>query len=154
MSPADEFVEDFVGADRALKRLALQRVRDVDLWQAPWVRAGEDSSVARERADRSDLRYPLLVDEDERPLAWLDEHDLRGGTVPSRRDEHLVTVEADDILRDALADLLQHGVQYGVVVEPGGRTAGILSVDLIAQVLEHESETHAAEGVPPSSDLV
>ena len=32
MSPADEFVEDFVGADRALKRLALMRVADIDLW--------------------------------------------------------------------------------------------------------------------------
>ncbi|HET8754438.1 MAG TPA: ABC transporter ATP-binding protein [Solirubrobacteraceae bacterium] len=31
MSPASPFVEDFVGADRALKRLALARVRDVDL---------------------------------------------------------------------------------------------------------------------------
>ena len=31
MHPANEFVEDFVGADRALKRLALQRVRDIQL---------------------------------------------------------------------------------------------------------------------------
>jgi osmoprotectant transport system ATP-binding protein len=31
MRPANAFVEDFVGADRALKRLALQRVRDVEL---------------------------------------------------------------------------------------------------------------------------
>ena len=29
LHPANEFVEDFVGADRALKRLALMRVRDV-----------------------------------------------------------------------------------------------------------------------------
>jgi osmoprotectant transport system ATP-binding protein len=29
--PADAFVEDFVGADRALKRLALKRVRDLEL---------------------------------------------------------------------------------------------------------------------------
>jgi osmoprotectant transport system ATP-binding protein len=36
MAPATEFVEDFVGADRALKRLALLRVRDIDLWEAPW----------------------------------------------------------------------------------------------------------------------
>ena len=41
MQPANAFVEDFVGADRALKRLALQRVRDVDLWEAPLVRVGE-----------------------------------------------------------------------------------------------------------------
>jgi osmoprotectant transport system ATP-binding protein len=31
MHPADEFVEQFVGADRALKRLALTRVRELDL---------------------------------------------------------------------------------------------------------------------------
>src|SRR4051812_11657004 len=40
-NPADEFVEDFVGADRALKRLALQRVGEVDLWTAPLVREGD-----------------------------------------------------------------------------------------------------------------
>src|SRR6188472_3695630 len=40
-APASPFVEDFVGADRALKRLALQRVRDIELWRAPLVRAGE-----------------------------------------------------------------------------------------------------------------
>ena len=31
MAPADDFVEDFVGADRALKRLALTRASEVDL---------------------------------------------------------------------------------------------------------------------------
>ena len=31
MHPANAFVEDFVGPDRALKRLSLQRVRDLDL---------------------------------------------------------------------------------------------------------------------------
>ena len=31
MSPANEFVADFVGADRALKRLSLQQVSDIEL---------------------------------------------------------------------------------------------------------------------------
>ena len=44
MAPADDFVEDFVGADRALKRLALLRVADIDLWKAPLAHVG--------RADR------------------------------------------------------------------------------------------------------
>ncbi len=35
MAPADDFVRDFVGADRALKRLSLQRVADVELGPAP-----------------------------------------------------------------------------------------------------------------------
>ena len=52
MQPANAFVEDFVGADRALKRLALQRVRDVDLWKAPLVRVGEPVAEARGKARR------------------------------------------------------------------------------------------------------
>ena len=58
-SPADRFVEDFVGADRALKRLALQRVREIDLWRAPIVREGEPVPPP----DGYDLPYALLVDE-------------------------------------------------------------------------------------------
>ena len=52
MYPEGRFVEDFVGADRALKRLALQRVRDVDLWKAPLVRVGEPAAEARAKAGR------------------------------------------------------------------------------------------------------
>ena len=40
MHPADAFVEDFVGGDRALKRLALQRVADAPLAPPPPERRG------------------------------------------------------------------------------------------------------------------
>ena len=79
MSPANSFVEDFVGADRALKRLALQRVRDVDLWKAPRVRPGDASASARAQVGESDLPYPLLIDADGKPLGWLSE---RAGVEP------------------------------------------------------------------------
>ena len=57
MYPDGRFVEDFVGADRALKRLALQRVRDIDLWRAPLVRVGEPVAEARAKVAR--LRPPV-----------------------------------------------------------------------------------------------
>ncbi len=47
MAPANEFVEDFVGADRALKRLALMRVRDIDLWEAPLAHVGQATGEVR-----------------------------------------------------------------------------------------------------------
>src|SRR5918992_1339873 len=86
MHPADAFVEDFVGADRALKRLALDRVRDVDLLEAPWVRAGEPAAEARRRLERAAVPYPLLVDDDRRPLGWLADGALDGERVPQRPD--------------------------------------------------------------------
>jgi osmoprotectant transport system ATP-binding protein len=141
MNPADRFVEDFVGADRALKRLALQRVRDVDLWKAPLVRAGESTSDAVARAAGSEVPYPLLVDDDDRPVAWLNDRDLSGDVVEApgaSRAEPIL--ELDDILRDALSDLLEEEVQYGPVVDELGRAFGVLSVEILAHALRTDPE--------------
>ena len=146
MYPADRFVEDFVGADRALKRLALQRVRDVDLWKAALVRAGEPSAEARARIADSDLPYALLVDDEQRPLGWLSERALSGERVAAElRSPAEPAVELDDVLRDALSDLLQHESQYGSVVDERGRVAGVLSLELIGQAL-HTDPEHVPTG--------
>ena len=148
MYPADRFVEDFVGADRALKRLALQRVRDIDLWRAPLVRLGETVAAARAKVQDSDLPYPLLVDEDGRPLGWLSERGLGGERVTRElRSGPEPVVELDDVLRDALSDLLQAESQYGPVVDARGRVAGVLSVEVIGQALKADPES-----VPSGAD--
>jgi osmoprotectant transport system ATP-binding protein len=138
MAPANEFVEDFVGADRALKRLALMRVRDIDLWEAPLAHVGQATGEVRAKLASPDVEvpYPLLVDGERRPLGWLSERDLAAGTVPSRPDSPLGPVlELDDVMRDALADLLQHETQYAPVVDHAGRIAGVLSVEIISEFL-------------------
>src|SRR4029079_14150322 len=81
MAPESPFVEDFVGADRALKALSLRRVRDVDLWRVAMVRAGEPTSEVRRRIEAADLDIPLLVDDDGRPRGWLSERGLLGERV-------------------------------------------------------------------------
>jgi osmoprotectant transport system ATP-binding protein len=140
MHPADAFVEDFVGADRALKRLALRRVRDVDLWTAPRVRVGDSVGAARAAIAGSDVPFPLVIDGDGRPLAWLDEDDLRGERVEPGTGTAVQIVDRDDILRDALSDLLQSEVQYGAVVDASGRVDGVLSIELIHDFLVPEAE--------------
>ncbi|UGS36652.1 ABC transporter ATP-binding protein [Capillimicrobium parvum] len=134
--PADEFVEDFVGADRALKRLSLLRVRDVNLWHPPLVREGEPTAAARERAARSEVPFPLLIDADGRPLGWLSERDLSRETVQAPADSMAdPVIDRDDVLRDALAELLQAGTQYAPVVDPRGAVVGVLSVALVSHLL-------------------
>jgi osmoprotectant transport system ATP-binding protein len=141
MYPADRFVEDFVGADRALKRLALQRVRDVDLWKAPLVRVGELVESARAKLADSEVPFPLLVDGEGRPLGWLSErgmagervaHELRSGAEP--------LLELDDVLRDALSDLLAHESQYGPVVDHRGAVCGVLSIEVLGHALRTDPD--------------
>ena len=138
MDPANEFVEDFVGADRALKRLALMRVADINLWEAPLAHVGQASTEVRAKLDAPDVEvpFPLLVDSDRRPLGWLSERDLARDTVPPQADSPLGPVlELADVMRDALADLLQHESQYAPVVDHRGRIAGVLSVEIISEFL-------------------
>jgi osmoprotectant transport system ATP-binding protein len=141
VSPADDFVEDFVGADRALKRLALLRVRDLDLWAAPLVREGEPSAAARARAAESEVPYPLLVDADGKPLGWLSERDLtRSETIAPPADSAAVPlIDRDDVLRDALSELLQTGSQYAPVVDARGVVVGVLSVEIVSLLLAEGS---------------
>jgi osmoprotectant transport system ATP-binding protein len=104
MAPADGFVEDFVGADRALKRLALMRVSDIDLWQAPLARravrpgAGGASTAPRSQCARHRLRAA--------PIGWMSDADLARRR--SRRARYLRPgLELDDAARcppDLLAE--------------------------------------------------
>jgi osmoprotectant transport system ATP-binding protein len=138
MAPANEFVEDFVGADRALKRLSLMRVGDINLWKAPNARPGQSTAEVRAELDRPDVEVPyaLLVDENERPRGWLTARDLGGDTVPATADAPLGPVlEAGDVMRDALADLLQGESMYAAVVDHDGRITGILSIEIISEFL-------------------
>ena len=141
MSPATGFVEDFVGADRALKRLALQRVRDVDLWKAPLVRVGDSTAEARAKAAASEVPYPLVIDENGRPLGWLSERDLQGERVTAELTSKTGPIlDLDDVLRDALSDLLADESQYGPVVNEHGEIAGVLSIEILAHALQTPPE--------------
>jgi osmoprotectant transport system ATP-binding protein len=150
MAPATEFVEDFVGADRALKRLALMRVADIDLWEAPLAYVGQATAEVRAKLAEPDVEvpYPLLVDSERRPLGWLSERDLGADTVPGRPDSPLgPLLDRDDVMRDALADLLQGEAQYAAVVDAEGRIDGVLSVEIISEFLkspEARSDEHSA----------
>jgi osmoprotectant transport system ATP-binding protein len=150
MAPANEFVEDFVGSDRALKRLALMRVSDIDLWEAPLAYVGQPTAEVRAKLEHPavEVPYPLLVDGERRPLGWLSERDLRAETVPARPDSPLgPLLEGDDVMRDALADLLQGEAQYAAVVDHQGRIEGVLSVEIISEFLaspKAKTEEHSA----------
>jgi osmoprotectant transport system ATP-binding protein len=117
MAPADDFVEDFVGADRALKRLALTRVGDLDL-----------------RPVDNGLPFELIRDEAGRPVAW-----ERGGERLAVR-----TVGCDESLRDVLSELLLAPLALGAVIDAEGRVQGVLDVELIHQLLERESAGRGA----------
>ena len=152
MAPADDFVEDFVGADRALKRLALMRVSDIDLWEAPLAHIGQTTSEVRAKLPGAEVPYALVIDPERRPVGWLSEDDLARETVPAKPDTSADPIlELDDVMRDALSDLLQAETRYAPVVDGDGRLAGVLSVEIVSEFLtspEALTEEHPAAERP------
>ncbi|HLA65274.1 MAG TPA: ATP-binding cassette domain-containing protein, partial [Candidatus Saccharimonadales bacterium] len=136
-SPASEFVERFVGADRGLKRLSLARVADLALTEPITTRAGERRAELRSRLDGSGAAYALLLDEADRPVGWIGRRSLDGdGTVGS--DDAApgsALLEPRSTLRDALSTMLASSVQLGVVVDESDAVLGVISVDAISDVL-------------------
>jgi osmoprotectant transport system ATP-binding protein len=130
------------------------RVADIDLWEAPIASAGQPSAEVRAKLDHADVEVPyaLLVDERGRPLGWLSERDLAGATVPERPDSPLGPVlDLADVMRDALADLLQGEAQYAPVTDRRGAVVGVLSVEIISEFLaspEAKTDEHSAAERP------
>ena len=135
MFPADKFVEDFVGADRALKRLALMTVAEVDLREAATARVGEPVRSALARA--AEAAYILLLDMDGRPEGWVNARRLRPeGTLDSEAaDPSSPIFTPATTLRDALSMLLASAVQTGVVVDESGRYVGALTLEVVGAAL-------------------
>jgi osmoprotectant transport system ATP-binding protein len=155
MAPADGFVEDFVGADRALKRLSLMRVADIDLWEAPLAFIGQASAEVRAKLEGAEVPHALLVDSERRPLGWLSDRDLAAAIVPAVPDSSPNPVlDVSDVMRDALSDLLQAESQYAPVVDGSGRIAGVLSVEIVSEFLTSDdalTDEHSAAERPLAS---
>jgi osmoprotectant transport system ATP-binding protein len=164
-APADEFVADFVGADRALKSLSLTRLEDIELLTPPLVRVGEPVSGVRERIAAGGLRpvgdHVLVADDVGRPLDWLAMSRLAGAdAIPARPSGGAEPIiDRVTTLRDALSAMIEADSAYGTVVNGNGRCVGLVGAAEIAAGFRRagggpdtsSSGSAALDGGPPSS---
>jgi osmoprotectant transport system ATP-binding protein len=105
------------------------------------VRVGEAAAEARAKLADSEVPIPLLVDANGRPIGWLSDRGMRGERVEQElRSGPEPVLELDDVLRDALSDLLQEEAQYGPVVDHRGRVSGVLSIEILSHALRADPE--------------
>ena len=137
-SPASDFVARFVGADRGLKRLSLVRVSDLPPVEPITARPGDDAADARRRLAAAPFSYLLLVDDEDRPIGWVDEAHLPAGGPLSEGMASPMSplLGPRTTLKDALSMLLDADVQAGIVTDPSGRVRGIVTLDAIVDELK------------------
>jgi osmoprotectant transport system ATP-binding protein len=150
---ASPFVARFVGADRGLKRLSLSRVADLDLLPPVTARPGDRATDEHRRALAASFPWLLLVDELDRPLAWVARGDVRPGEpladAPCTAAEPLLDRRAT--LKDALSILLESDVHAGIVVDRARRVLGLVTVAGIAAIAR-DAATDGDELAAPAGE--
>jgi osmoprotectant transport system ATP-binding protein len=132
--PANDFVKEFVGAERGLKRLALMKVSEIKVEQGPVVSVTDSAAEARQVIEKFGLGWTSVL-EDGELLGWIDEQALKGmdGVSETSPRRFSAYVTERDSLRQALDSIVTSRTQVAVVVSEGQRYKGILSLERVSQ---------------------
>jgi osmoprotectant transport system ATP-binding protein len=133
-APANDFVIDFLGAERGLKRLALIPVSDVKADPGPVVRPEDTAMSARQAAEAAGTDWVVVVDGTGylKGWAWISEMGGRADDAPLR--PFSLRLRATDSLRTALDAMVTSRTGVAVRVradERGDRYEGILTQELL-----------------------
>jgi osmoprotectant transport system ATP-binding protein len=131
--PAGLFVEDFLGTDRGLKRLALIPIRDVALEPGPVVPPGAAAGDATAAMARYGVAWFAVVDGDT-VLGWAWEDALEGASDVSGIELHPLRtrLSGDQSLREALDTVISTHARVAPVFA-GERYLGVLTADGISR---------------------
>ncbi len=125
--PASEFVAEFVGADRGLKRLEVTPVGVAELTQPPLVCAGAPLADARAAMERAGDDYAVVVDGDRSLRGYVPRKQVDGdGVVDDRALPVEARVSSGGTLKDALSQLLLSDAGWVAVVD-GERLLGVVT---------------------------
>ena len=123
--PADKFVHDFVGSDRALKRLSRIYIKPF-IHPAPSITidAGPEDIAAACRS----CRWIWVTGMDKRLIGWLDRQALKDGILPSDAVEKVAAAELGVLesasFKEALSRMLSQGIKNMPVIDSEGKLLG------------------------------
>ncbi|MFH8737266.1 ABC transporter ATP-binding protein [Streptomyces sp. NPDC017964] len=142
-APANEYVADFVGADRGLKRLSVTPIEESDLEQPPVVHLDDPLPA------KLDAPWAVVLDGDNNLHGWISAEHARvqSGTVRehARRMEAWLPVGAS--LKQAFATMLQHDAGWIAVIDEHseGRFLGVLTPARLHEALRRSTAADARD---------
>lgn len=133
--PANDFVADFVGSDRGLKRLSLMRVRDF-VQDYPAMQVSNSTGTALDIMEREGVKAVIVLDRGEHVIGYLTKSDAQKGRQRTVRDIMNpldVYTERQATLRDAFSEMLTNALRNLPVVNDRDQYIGVVSMDAVQQ---------------------
>ncbi|MEU3736965.1 betaine/proline/choline family ABC transporter ATP-binding protein [Streptomyces sp. NPDC032198] len=140
-APANDYVADFVGADRGLKRLSVTPIEEGDLEQPPVLHLDDPLPT------KLDARWAVVLDGENNLHGWISAEHAHGGRGAvrdhARRMEAWLPVGAT--LKQAFATMLQHDAGWIAVIDKDseGRFLGVLTPARLHEALRRSTAADA-----------
>jgi osmoprotectant transport system ATP-binding protein len=134
-APRNDFVADFLGDDRGIKRLSLMSVRDASLSKGPLVAETASADDARSTMAALGYDWVAVCDGDDRLRGWIGAAELDGAETIGELTPKpfLSVVTADTTLKAALDGIVTSRTRVAMAVDDDGRYLGMLTVDDLAE---------------------
>lgn len=135
--PANDFVRDFVGGDRTLKRLNLLTIRTAIRPDPPVVLETEKSATAGKIMTETGTKHLITVDSEGRLTGYIDQEALKkdGETIEQIKCETKAFLPSTSSLKDGLSEIFSHDLEFLIVVDDSKRVIGTLHTDDIKKIL-------------------
>jgi osmoprotectant transport system ATP-binding protein len=146
--PGSEFIADFVGSDRTLKRLRLVKVRQATDAHAPFIVRGDglDKALGLMRERNMEV---VVLDNMRRPVGFvpMETKGASNGSLAEHVRPIAIQVNADSDLRTAVSEMFAHARTWLPVVDAEGRFSGCITQSGITHLLgETYRDTGTREG--------
>ena len=133
-APAGDFVADFVGADRGLRRLSVTPIELDDLEHPPTVDIADPAAEAAESIRASGYDWAIVL-EDGELRGYVAHRTLQiNGTVGLFRRRFEDTVQLGDSLKTGFSEIVAHDAGWMPVLD-GDRYVGVLTPDSVHAAL-------------------
>ena len=151
-APATDFVKQFVGSDRGLKRLSVTAIDVADLEQPPVVRVDDRLTDATESLRATGARWGVVLDESGGLHGWVAADDTGDVTVGERARRMEAWVPVGSSLKSAFAEMLQHDAGWVAVLD-GDHYLGVLTPATLHEALRRSVEADLTGRDPDTIDL-
>ena len=144
--PKDDFVAQFVGADRALKGLQLIRTKDVVRELPPTAKLHEKVETAQRRMEQTGTEWLAVIDDEGKPVGWISATDQKGDQrVKDTMRTPVITTASNAVLSEALSVMLASKVKILAVVDQYNRLEGVLTFEVIQDALGEAAQKEGSQ---------
>ncbi|MDX2453471.1 ABC transporter ATP-binding protein [Desulfosarcina sp.] len=137
-NPANSFVKEFVGTDRALKRLKLIKVTEAILPFRMAVNSDDPLDKVAEKMRNRNAHIAVMVGPRGRARGYITSEEIKGdksGIVSEYIDPIPGTIHENDNLHDAVSQMYVHASDWLPVVDDDGTYKGYITQHTIASLL-------------------